>query len=148
MPGFLMAAWGGCSVCYKNNFKRFICSKVHQRNVRSALAREKINRANKKNKLILLSCISAAILLSLGSFETIMMQADGKEVKFAAAPNPTLKKDRNTHRKRKSLAHQAIIHNKILLYYGCHLLVVSYIAVSIVYSRKLSAASSQIKVFA
>lgn len=67
----------------------------------SALAREKINRANKKSSLILLSCISAAILLSLGSFDTIMMQADGKEVKFAVAPSPTLKQDWNTHGKGK-----------------------------------------------
>lgn len=43
----------------------------------SALAREKINTANKKSSLVLLSCISAAILLSLGSFDTITMQADG-----------------------------------------------------------------------
>lgn len=67
----------------------------------SALAREKINRANKKSSLILLSCISATILLSLGSFDTVTMQADGKEVEPAAAPCPTLKQDWNTHRKGK-----------------------------------------------
>lgn len=113
----------------------------------SALARKKINRANKKSSFILLSCISDAILFSLGSFDTIRMQADGKEVKFAVAPSPTLKQDWNPTEK-ESLIHQAITHNKNLLYHGCNWLVVSYISVSTVYSRKLSTALSQIMGFA